>query len=72
MEIGKMKERIMKLLVEKSCNNVGGSKMGTFPSTVNAIPALEMTALVNKPDGMARNKWRTETLDQVSTALTAS
>ena len=59
MEISKLKERIMKLLVEKS---VGGSKMG---STVCAIPAIEMSALYSKPEGMTRTKWRTDSQDQV-------
>ena len=49
----------MKLLVEKS---VGGSKMG---STVCAIPAIEMSALYSKPEGMTRTKWRTDSQDQV-------
>ena len=62
MEISKLKERIMKLLVEKSGSNVGGSKMG---STVCAIPALEMSALYSKPEGMTRTKWRTDSADQV-------
>ena len=57
----------MKLLVEKSGTNVGGSKMGS--SAVCTIPAIEMTALFSKPDGMARTKWRTETLEQVNHTL---
>jgi len=67
MEITKLKERVMKLLVEKSGTNVGGSKMSS--SSVCAIPAIEMTTLFSKPDGMARTKWRTETLEQVSLAI---
>ena len=56
MEIGKLKEQVMKLLVEKSGTNVGGSKMGS--NAVCVIPAIEMTALFTKPDGMAnRNSW---------------
>jgi hypothetical protein len=62
-EIAKLKERILKLLVEKSGSNVGGSRMGS--SNVIAIPAIEMSALFNKPEGMARTKWRTETVEQV-------
>jgi len=34
-------------------------------SNVIAIPAIEMSALFNKPEGMARTKWRTETVEQV-------
>ena len=65
MEISKMKERIMKLLVEKSGSSVGGSKIGSFANSVCPIPALEMSSLFTKPDGMARTKWRTATMDQV-------
>jgi hypothetical protein len=57
MEIAKLKERIMKLLVEKSGNNVGGSRIGALATTVCPIPALEMTGLFTKPEGMARGQF---------------
>jgi len=55
----------MKLLVEKSGNSVGGSKMGAMTNSVFSTPAIEMTNLLPKPDGMTRTKWNTETQDQV-------
>jgi hypothetical protein len=34
-------------------------------TSISAVPAVEMSSLFTKPDGMSRTKWRTEVLDQV-------
>ena len=49
---------------------VGGPECDACGAEAKSDPKRDAEAA--KADGMARNKWRTETLDQVSTALTAS